>query len=95
MTHDTRNRLGQEVFRTVSMRGSELCNVVAGNTITSSTFQRKLSIVCRTYATLVVITVVDESKTRLSMLHIIHTILQIVNGCFEDVSEVQLRFNAD
>jgi AP-3 complex subunit sigma len=95
MSQDTRNRLAHEVFRLVSTRGSDLCNIVPGDGITSYTFQRKVSVVYRAYATLYVITVVDECENPLSMLDIIHTFVQVLNGCFKDVSEVQLAFNPD
>jgi AP-3 complex subunit sigma len=42
-----------------------------------------------------VITIVDECENTLSILDIIHTFVQVLNGCFKDVSEVQLAFNPD
>jgi AP-3 complex subunit sigma len=95
MTQDARNRLAHEVFRLVSTRAPELCNIIPGDAITSYTFQRKVSIVYRGYATLYVITIVDECENPLSILDIIHTFVNVLNGCFRDVSEVQLAFNPD
>ena len=95
MSQETRNRLAHEVFRMVSTRASNLCNIVPGDGITSFQFQRKVSIVYRSYASLFVITVVDECENPLAMLDIIHTFVEVLNGCFKDVSEVQLAFNPD
>ena len=95
MSQETRNRLAHEVFRMVSSRSSNLCNIIPGDGLTSFQFQRKVSIVYRAYATLFVITVVDDCENPLAMLDIIHTFVEVLNGCFKDVSEVQLAFNPD
>ena len=95
MNQETRNRLAHEVFRMVSARSSNLCNIIPGDGIKSFPFQRKVSVVYRSYATLFVISVVDECENPLAMLDIIHTFVEVLNGCFKDVSEVQLAFNPD
>lgn len=95
MSQDVRNRLAHEVFRMVSTRAANLCNIVPGDAITSFQFQRKVSVVYRHYATLFVIAVVDEVENPLAIFDIIHTFVEVLNGCFKDVSEVQLAFNPD
>jgi AP-3 complex subunit sigma len=92
---ETWNRLAHEVFRLVSTRTPNLCNMFPGDGITSYEFKRKVSIVYRAYATLVVNTIVDECENALSIFDIIHSFVQVLNGCFRDVSEVQLAFNPD
>jgi AP-3 complex subunit sigma len=95
MSQDVRNRLAHELFRLVSTRTPNLCNMFPGDGLTSYEFKRKVSVVYRGYATLYVITIVDECENTLSILDIIHTFVQVLNGCFKDVSEVQLAFNPD
>jgi AP-3 complex subunit sigma len=95
MPQDVRNRLAHEVFRLVSTRTQNLCNFVPGDSISSYQFKRKVTVVYRAYATLYVIAIVDECENPLSILDIIHTFVQVLNGCFKDVSEVQLAFNPD
>jgi hypothetical protein len=95
MPQDERNRLAHEVFRLVSTRDLGLCNFVPGRSITSYEFRRKLTIVYRAYATLYVIAIVDDCENPLATLDIIHTFVQVLNGCFKNVSEVQLAFNPD
>ena len=95
MSQETRNRLAHEVFRMVSTRPSNLCNIIPGDSISSYSFSRKVSIVYRSYASLFVITIVDECENPLAILDIIHTFVEVLNGCFRDVSEVQLAFNPD
>ena len=95
MTQDARNKLAHEVFRMVSTRAPNLCNIFPGDGITSFQFTRKVSIVYRTYASLYVITVVDEVENPLAILDIIHTFVEVLNGCFKDVSEVHLAFHPD
>jgi AP-3 complex subunit sigma len=95
MPQDVRNRLAHEVFRLVSTRTHNLCNFVPGDSISSYQFKRKVTVVYRAYATLFVIAIVDECENPLSILDIIHTFVQVLNGCFKDVSEVQLAFNPD
>ena len=95
MSQDQRNRLAHEVFRMVSTRSTNLCNIIPGDSITSFTFQRKVSIVYKTYASLYVIVVADECENPLAILDIIQSFVEVLNGCFRDVSEVQLAFNPD
>jgi AP-3 complex subunit sigma len=95
MTQDTRNRLAHEVFRLISTRPPGLSSIVPGDSLTSYAFKRKVSVIYRAYTTLFVVAIVDECENPLSMLDIIHAFMQVLNGCFKDVSEVQLAFNPD
>jgi AP-3 complex subunit sigma len=95
MSQDARNRLAHEVFQIVSSRSPGLCNMFPATNITSYSFKRNVSIVYRAYATLYVITLVDDCENPLAILDIIHTFVHVLNGCFRDVSEVQLAFNPD
>jgi AP-3 complex subunit sigma len=49
--------------------------------ISSYAFMRTVSIVYRAYATLSVITIVDDCQNPLAILDIIHTFVHVLNGC--------------
>jgi hypothetical protein len=93
MSQDVRNRLAHEVFRLVSTRTPDLRNMFPRDSITSFAFKRKVAVFDRAYATLYVITIVDECENTLAILDIIHTFVQCLNGCFKDVPEVHFAFD--
>lgn len=96
MTPETRNKLALEVFRLVSVRPETLCKIVSGENLVTFQFPRKTSIVYRKYASLLILAIVDEdSENPLAIMDIIHTFVEVLNGCFKDVSEIQLAYNPD
>jgi AP-3 complex subunit sigma len=84
-----------KIFRIASTYSQNFCNIVPGDSLTSLKFRRKRIIFYRIYATLYVMTIVDETENSLAILDIIHTFVEVWNGCCKYVSEVQLAFHSD
>ena len=49
----------------------------------------------RNFATLYFIFVVDSSESDLGILDLIHAFVEALDGCFENVSELDIIFHAD
>jgi AP-3 complex subunit sigma len=95
MTQGDRTRLAHEIFRLISARDPTRANIVPGDAITSVAFPRRVSLVYRAHAGLLVATIIDDAESALSMLDLTQTFVQVLNGCFKDASDAHIAFNPD
>ena len=95
MSVDCRNRLAYEIFKLISTRSQDLSNIVKGTGIQAYVFPRNPSIVYRRYAALYVVAIIDDIENPLAVLDIIHSFVQVLDGCFKDVSEVEIAYHPD
>eukprot|EP01130_Rhizamoeba_saxonica_P002215 TRINITY_DN12065_c0_g1_i1.p1 TRINITY_DN12065_c0_g1~~TRINITY_DN12065_c0_g1_i1.p1 ORF type:complete len:179 (-),score=42.69 TRINITY_DN12065_c0_g1_i1:61-597(-) len=83
-------RLVQETYHLVSKRGSYMCNFIEG---TGTGWGDGLKLIYRVYATLYFVAVVDEGESELGILDLIHTVVETVDRCFKNGSELDVIFN--
>lgn len=81
----------REVFALLSRRSDGMCNFVQGGTVLGE----DVRVIYRHYATLFFVFCVDASESELGILDLIQVFVETLDGCFQNVCELDLIFHMD
>ncbi|KAI8048650.1 Ap3s1 protein [Syncephalis plumigaleata] len=82
----------QEIHQLLVQRPETDCNFLEGTRLVGGEDTR---VIYRHYATLYFVFVVDRAESELGILDLIHTFVECLDRCFENVCELDLIFHFD
>ncbi|GBG30333.1 AP-3 complex subunit sigma [Hondaea fermentalgiana] len=90
----TQQILIREIFLLVSKRSDNVCNFMAGDSLSGS-WGKGTKLIYRHYATLFFVFACEDTESELGILDLIQVFVETLDKCFESVCELDLIFHAD